>query len=79
MINFILKLKQLPEKYMMNSVLENFTVLQASFVHLPASGLFAVVFSNEPAENFVEKGNILKVTVADTILLPRFDNMTANL
>jgi len=28
MINFILKLKQLPEKYMMNSVLENFTVLQ---------------------------------------------------
>jgi len=34
MINFILKLKQLPEKYMMNSVLENFTVLQVwlSFV-----------------------------------------------
>jgi len=30
MINFILKLKQLPEKYMMNSVLENFTVLQVS-------------------------------------------------
>jgi len=28
MINFIFKLKQLPEKYMMNSVLENFTVLQ---------------------------------------------------
>ena len=28
MINFILKLKQLPEKYMMNSVLENFTILQ---------------------------------------------------
>jgi len=32
MINFILKLKQLPEKYMMNSVLENFTVLQV-FLH----------------------------------------------
>jgi len=31
MINFILKLKQLPEKYMMNSVLENFTVLQVLF------------------------------------------------
>ena len=30
MINFIHKLKQLPEKYMMNSVLENFTILQAS-------------------------------------------------
>ena len=28
MINFILKLKNLPEKYMMNSVLENFTILQ---------------------------------------------------
>ncbi|DAA16647.1 TPA: TEA domain family member 3 [Bos taurus] len=28
MINFIHKLKHLPEKYMMNSVLENFTVLQ---------------------------------------------------
>lgn len=28
MINFICKLKKLPEKYMMNSVLENFTILQ---------------------------------------------------
>ncbi|XP_053203636.1 protein scalloped-like [Panonychus citri] len=28
MINFIHKLKDLPEKYMMNSVLENFTILQ---------------------------------------------------
>ncbi|XP_042539819.1 transcriptional enhancer factor TEF-5 [Dipodomys spectabilis] len=28
MVNFIHKLKHLPEKYMMNSVLENFTVLQ---------------------------------------------------
>lgn len=28
MINFINKLKRLPEKYMMNSVLENFTILQ---------------------------------------------------
>ena len=30
MINFIHKLKHLPEKYMMNSVLENFTILQVS-------------------------------------------------
>ena len=30
MINFILKLKNLPEKYMMNSVLENFTILQVN-------------------------------------------------
>lgn len=28
MINFIHKLKHLPERYMMNSVLENFTILQ---------------------------------------------------
>jgi hypothetical protein len=28
MINFINKLKQLPERYMMNSVLEHFTILQ---------------------------------------------------
>lgn len=30
MINFIQKLKHLPERYMMNSVLENFTILQVS-------------------------------------------------
>ena len=30
MINFIRKLKNLPEKYMMNSVLENFTILQVT-------------------------------------------------
>lgn len=38
MINFIHKLKHLPEKYMMNSVLENFTILQVSFrvpLHVP--------------------------------------------
>ena len=28
MVSFIHRLKHLPEKYMMNSVLENFTVLQ---------------------------------------------------
>ena len=37
MINFIHKLKHLPEKYMMNSVLENFTILQ---VRLLSSHLF---------------------------------------
>jgi hypothetical protein len=34
MINFIHKLKHLPEKYMMNSVLENFTILQVRFLIL---------------------------------------------
>ena len=33
MINFIHKLKHLPEKYMMNSVLENFTILQVCRPH----------------------------------------------
>ena len=38
MINFIRKLKHLPERYMMNSVLENFTILQVYIIfktHLP--------------------------------------------
>jgi len=30
LVNFIHKLKHLPKKYMMNSVLENFTILQVS-------------------------------------------------
>lgn len=34
MINFIHKLKHLPEKYMMNSVLENFTILQVLIISL---------------------------------------------
>ena len=34
MINFIHKLKHLPEKYMMNSVLENFTILLVISLHL---------------------------------------------
>uniref|UniRef100_A0A671LBW7 Transcriptional enhancer factor TEF-1-like n=1 Tax=Sinocyclocheilus anshuiensis TaxID=1608454 RepID=A0A671LBW7_9TELE len=40
MINFIHKLKRLPEKYMMNSVLENFTILlvsQVLLMHFPCS------------------------------------------
>lgn len=34
MINFIHKLKHLPEKYMMNSVLENFTILQVRCIRV---------------------------------------------
>ena len=33
MINFIRKLKHLPERYMMNSVLENFTILQVQIIN----------------------------------------------
>ena len=40
MINFILKLKHLPEKYMMNSVLENFTILQVQISSAISSTLF---------------------------------------
>jgi len=32
MVSFIHKLRNLPENYMMNSVLENFTVLQVTYL-----------------------------------------------
>lgn len=35
LVNFLHKLRQLPERYMMNSVLENFTILQV----MPGAGL----------------------------------------
>lgn len=31
LVNFLHKLRQLPERYMMNSVLENFTILQVTW------------------------------------------------
>ena len=43
MINFIHKLKHLPEKYMMNSVLENFTILQVFTFPIGMIILFIVV------------------------------------
>jgi hypothetical protein len=51
MINFILKLKHLPEKYMMNSVLENFTILQVSlhfFLHI-----ITQVFKSNPLGRYL--------------------------
>ena len=39
MINFIHKLKHLPEKYMMNSVLENFTILQVCVCRCVCAGM----------------------------------------
>lgn len=50
MINFIHKLKHLPEKYMMNSVLENFTILQVMsliclFVWFSSDNWYLIVLS----------------------------------
>lgn len=52
MINFIHKLKHLPEKYMMNSVLENFTILQVTIVkfHQNVKGIMSCNIGF-PAEN----------------------------
>ena len=47
MINFIRKLKHLPEKYMMNSVLENFTILQVGVI---LSLIVHLVFTNQRKE-----------------------------
>ena len=47
MINFIRKLKHLPEKYMMNSVLENFTILQVGVI---LSLIVQLVFTNQRKE-----------------------------
>lgn len=46
MINFIHKLKHLPEKYMMNSVLENFTILLVTFLSFTFSGGFLQFFGS---------------------------------
>lgn len=51
MINFIQKLKGLPERYMMNSVLENFTILQVSSsspratIYYEKNCIFNLIFS----------------------------------
>lgn len=44
MINFISKLKHLPEKYMMNSVLENFTILQVVTQRETNETLFCIAY-----------------------------------
>lgn len=46
MINFIHKLKHLPEKFMMNSVLENFTILQVMLT-LNNKMDWLVIFNNK--------------------------------
>lgn len=52
LINFIHKLKDLPEKYMMNSVLENFTVLQ-------------VISNRETQETLLCIAFVFEVSVSD--------------
>jgi len=44
LVNFIHKLKHLPKKYMMNSVLENFTILQVSNNCLSVSPVTVILF-----------------------------------
>ena len=46
MINFILKLKHLPETYMKNSVLENFTILQVGWHTQKSWPGFRIVISH---------------------------------
>ncbi|CAM4682400.1 unnamed protein product [Leuciscus chuanchicus] len=65
MINFIHKLKHLPEKYMMNSVLENFTILQqrCQIVVLGSAFMDPQVFSNEGV-NEVDSALFISVTLS---------------
>lgn len=61
MINFIHKLKHLPEKYMMNSVLENFTILQVNG-HRKTKPVVRVSLKNQLVEakaNTAPKANII--------------------
>lgn len=53
MINFIHKLKDLPEKYMMNSVLENFTILQVISHRHTNETLLCIAFVFEISDNDV--------------------------
>lgn len=46
MINFIHKLKHLPEKYMMNSVLENFTILLVRAETASLCVLYCLCYAN---------------------------------
>uniref|UniRef100_A0A1I8FA39 TEA domain-containing protein n=1 Tax=Macrostomum lignano TaxID=282301 RepID=A0A1I8FA39_9PLAT len=44
MVNFITKLRQLPEKYMMNTVLENFTILQVINCESSGDSLLCIAY-----------------------------------
>lgn len=79
MINFIHKLKHLPEKYMMNSVLENFTILQVTYskincivsaIHCLASilhlfSLFQVVTNRDTQETLLCIAFVFEVSTSE--------------
>lgn len=56
MINFIHKLKHLPEKYMMNSVLENFTILLVTVLFLSYLANLALRLVEKHGENLQGPG-----------------------
>jgi transcriptional enhancer factor len=67
MINFIHKLKHLPEKYMMNSVLENFTILQVRNVPL-LSIINCISVSDRRSTGFVSPQVVTNRETHETLL-----------
>lgn len=73
MINFINKLKHLPEKYMMNSVLENFTILQVSInqlyinpdIKLTSIRLLQVISNKETQETLLCIAFVFEVSTSE--------------
>ena len=58
MINFVHKLKCLPEKYMMNSVLENFTILQVRLpIRIGHANLVAITGTTAPVPYLSSQDN----------------------
>jgi len=62
MINFIHKLKNLPEKYMMNSVLENFTILQVISNKESNETLLCIAYVFEVSESAGTQHHIYRLT-----------------
>ncbi|KAK2537717.1 Tead4 [Columba guinea] len=65
MINFIHKLKHLPEKYMMNSVLENFTILQVGLSTLFIGTWKHVVTNRDTQETLLCIAYVFEVSTSD--------------
>lgn len=64
MINFIHKLKHLPEKYMMNSVLENFTILQVILIFILLYSVHVCWFFQQHLENYTLQFVIQYITIS---------------